>query len=342
MNATPGRHATVANTARSFIFCLMVSGLFGCAQSKPAGVKTAAQTASAKPAAMAETTPANLEALPPDTTPTPHIDAAKALDYARQVVNFGPRYINSPGHKKTEQFLRARLKGDDVEEDAFTTSTPAGNLPMVNFIAKFPGTQDGIVVLAGHYDTLYGRNDFVGANDAASDTGLLLAIADYLRAQKNRPGYSIWLVWLDGEEAIRQWSDTDSVYGARHLAEKWQKEGTVKNIKAFLLADMIGDKDLDIDRDQNSTPWLEDLVGQAATRLGYQSHFFQRLNAVEDDHLPFARIGVPVADLIDFSYGYNNVFWHSPQDTLDKLSPQSLGIVGDVMLETARLLPAHK
>jgi len=331
----------VAHVTRVFILCLMVPGLFGCARNQSNSAKSRAETASARPAAMTEATPSS-EALSADSTPPPHIDAAKAMEYVRQVVNSGPRYINSPGHKKTEQFLRTHLKGEDVEEDAFTTSTPAGNLPMVNFIAKFPGSQNGIVVLAGHYDTLYGRNDFVGANDAASDTGLLLAIADYLRVQKKRQGYSIWLVWLDGEEAIKQWSDTDSVYGASHLAEKWRKDGTARNVKAFLLADMIGDKDLDIDRDQNSTPWLEDLVGQAATRLGYQSHFFQRLNAVEDDHLPFARIGVPVADLIDFSYGYNNVFWHSPQDTLDKLSPQSLQIVGDVMLETARLLPAHR
>jgi glutaminyl-peptide cyclotransferase len=331
----------VARIEYGFMFCLMAIGLCGCTQNNPAAAKMEAE-ASTRPAAMTEAAPASSEALPPDSTPPPHIDGAKAMDYARQVVAFGPRYLTSPGHKKTESFLRARLKGDELEEDAFSASTPAGNLPMVNFIAKFPGAQNGVVVLAGHYDTLYGRNDFVGANDAASDTGLLLAIADYLRAQKNRPGYSIWLVWLDGEEAIKHWSDTDSVYGAKHLAEKWQKDGTAKNIKAFLLADMIGDKDLDIDRDQNSTPWLEDVVGQAATRLGYQSHFFQRLNAVEDDHLPFARIGIPVADLIDFSYGYNNVFWHSPQDTLDKLSPQSLQIVGDVMLETARLVSARK
>jgi glutaminyl-peptide cyclotransferase len=340
MIATPEKgQEFVANSVRAFIPCLMIPLLCGCTQSKP--VVSITEPVVIKPAAAADAV-APKDALPPDKAPLPHIDAAKAMDYVRQVVSFGPRYLGSPGHKKTEEFLRAHLKGDNLEEDAFTASTPAGNLPMVNFIAKFGGSQEGIVVLAGHYDTLYGRNDFVGANDAASDTGLLLAIADYLRAQKRRQGYSIWLVWLDGEEAIKQWSATDSVYGARHLAEEWQKDGTAKNIKAFLLADMIGDKDLDIDRDQNSTPWLEDLLGQAATRLGYQSHFFQRLNAVEDDHLPFARIGVPVADLIDFNYGYNNVFWHSSQDTLDKLSPQSLGIVGDVMLETARLLPAHK
>jgi Zn-dependent M28 family amino/carboxypeptidase len=326
----------LAQIARPFILCLMAIGLYGCGHKNS---PSAAEAAAVTPAALTETDPA---ALPSDATPPPHINSARAMDYVRQVVNLGPRFINSPGHKKTEELLRSHLKRDGLEEDSFTAATPAGNLPMVNFIAKFPGSEKGIVVLAGHYDTLYGRKDFVGANDGGSDTGLLLEIADYLRAQKKRPGYSIWLVWLDGEEAIRQWTDTDSVYGARHLAQKWQKDGTAKDIKAFLLADMIGDADLDIDRDQNSTPWLENLVYQAATRLGYQSHFFKRLNAVEDDHLPFARIGVPVADLIDFSYGYNNVFWHSPQDTLDKLSPQSLEIVGDVMLETAGLLPQHK
>jgi len=331
----------VIRSGRAFILCFMFLGLCGCTQSKSADASDASGAAT-KPAALTNSAPVPSENLPPDSSPPPHIDAAKAMQYVRQVVSFGPRYLGSPGHKKTEEFLRAHLRGDDLQEDAFSAATPAGNLPMVNFIAKFPGSENGIVVLAGHYDTLYGRNDFVGANDAASDTGLLLAIADYLRAQKKRQGYSIWLVWLDGEEAIKQWSDADSVYGAKHLATKWQKDGTAKNIKALLLADMIGDADLDIDRDQNSTPWLEDVVQQAATRLGYQSHFFQRLNAVEDDHLPFARAGVPVADLIDFTYGYNNVFWHSSQDTIDKLSPQSLQIVGDVMLETARLLPAHK
>ena len=130
----------------------------------------------------------------------------------------------------------------------------------------------------------------------------------------------------------------DSLYGITHLAEKWQNDGTLKKMKAFLLADMIGDSDLNVDRDTNSTPWLEDVVGEAAKRLGYQSHFFARKNQVSDDHLPFLKRGVPSADLIDFTYGYNDVFWHSPQDTVDKLSSQSLQIVGGVMLETIRIL----
>jgi Zn-dependent M28 family amino/carboxypeptidase len=264
------------------------------------------------------------------------------MQYVRQVVGLGPRYIGSPGHKKTEDYLRSHLKADNLEEDAFTAPTPVGNLPVRNFIAKFPGTKDGIIVIAGHYDTLYGRKDFVGANDGGSSTGLPLALADRLRSQKKREGYSVWLVWLDGEEAIKQWTATDSVYGARHLAEKWKKDGTAAKIKGFLLLDMVADSDLNIDRDQNSTSWLEDLVLKAASELGYQSHFFGRNNTVLDDHLPFAKVGVPVADLIDLDYGYGGVFWHTPQDTIDKLSPQSLAIVGDVTLETVRLIDVGK
>jgi glutaminyl-peptide cyclotransferase len=113
----------------------------------------------------------------------------------------------------------------------------------------------------------------------------------------------------------------------------------LKKIKAFLLADMIGDADLNVDRDGNSTAWLEDLVYEAATRLGYQSHFFARtLPGVDDDHIPFVKRGVPSADLIDFNYGYNDVFWHTTQDTVDKLSPKSLQIVGDTILETVGIL----
>jgi Zn-dependent M28 family amino/carboxypeptidase len=105
---------------------------------------------------------------------------------------------------------------------------------------------------------------------------------------------------------------------------------------------MIGDAGLDILRDGNSTPWLQDLVQQAATKLGYQSHFFTRAGAIEDDHIPFAKIGVPVVDLIDFDYGFSNVFWHSTEDTLDKLSPESLEIVGSTVVNTVPLIDGKK
>jgi Zn-dependent M28 family amino/carboxypeptidase len=259
------------------------------------------------------------------------------MQYVKEVVDFGPRPIGSAAHKKLEAYLVAHLKGATIEHDDFTASTPQGQFPVHNIIAKFSGTKPGAVVIATHYDTVMPIKGFVGANDGGSGTGLLLELANHLREGK-RNGYSVWLVWLDGEEAVRQWSATDSLYGSRHLAEKWQKDGTIKQVKAFLLADMIGDADLNIDRDQNSTAWLEDLVFQAASKFGYQSYFFSRSLLVEDDHIPFAKAGVPVADLIDFDYGYANVFWHTTQDTLDKLSPKSLEITGDVLLETVRLL----
>src|SRR5262249_14072814 len=201
----------------------------------------------------------------------PKIDAARAMQYTEEVTAFGPRPIGSKNHKKLEDYIVGHLKGDEVLDDAFTADTVEGKFPVRNIIAKFPGSKDGIIVIAGHYDTVYSlRNTkFVGANDGGSSTAILLEIANQLRGKK-RDGYSVWLLWTDAEEAVRQWSDTDSLYGTKHLAAKWQQDGTIKKIRAFVLADMIGDADLNIDREGHSTPWLEDLVYQAATNLGYQ------------------------------------------------------------------------
>ncbi len=280
---------------------------------------------------------------PADTGPPPTFDGNRAMQYVKEIVAFGPRPIGSPNHKKVEDYIVSHLKGDTVEDDVFTADTPEGKFPVHNIIAKFPGTKDGIIVVASHYDTNYPlRNtSFIGANDGASSTALLLEMANQLRG-KPRDGYGVWLVWDDAEESIKPDTEMpfldDSLYGIRHLAEKWEADGTLKKIKAFLLADMIGDADLNIDRDSSSTPWLEDVVYEAATRMGYQSHFFGRTTGMIDDHLPFMKKGVPSADLIDFTYGYNNVFWHTTQDTVDKLSPKSLEITGKVILETIRIL----
>lgn len=252
---------------------------------------------------------------------------------------FGPRYLGSENHKKLERYIVDHLKGDQVEDDAFTADTPEGKFPARNIIDKFAGTKDGIIVMVGHYDTNYPlRNTgYVGANDGGSSTAILLEFANQLRGKK-RDGYSVWLVWTDGEEAVQKWTDTDSVYGARHLSEKWEKDGTLKKIKALMVMDMIGDADLNIDRNSNGAPWLMDLIYSAAVREGYQSHFYAREGPIEDDHLPFLKRGVPTADVIDLDYGYNNVFHHTPQDTMDKLSPKSLEIVGDTILETVHML----
>jgi glutaminyl-peptide cyclotransferase len=295
-----------------------------------------------EPQAATRTTPPPPEAAAADNAPLPHIDAKRAFEYTREVTAFGPRYMGNENHKKLERYILDHLKGDQVEDDTFTADTVEGKFPVRNIIAKFPGTKDGIVAILGHYDTVYPlRNSgFVGANDGGSSTAILLEYANQLRGapDKKRDGYSVWLVWTDGEEAVKTWSATDSLYGTRHLAEKWEKDGTLKKIKALMVMDMIGDADLNIDRDTNSTPWLLDLIYAAAKRGGYQSHFYARQGPIEDDHIPFVQRGVPCADVIDLDYGYNNVFHHSPQDTMDKLSPQSLEIVGNTILETIRML----
>jgi glutaminyl-peptide cyclotransferase len=283
---------------------------------------------------LATSTAATTDQIPPA------FNASRAMQYVKEIVAFGPRPIGSQNHKKVENYILGHLNGDQVENDSFEITTGEGRFPIHNIVAKFPGTRDGIIVIASHYDTNWPlRNEnYVGANDGASSSALLLEIANQLRGKK-RDGYSVWLLWDDGEESMRlPWYDPESLYGVRHLADKWQADGTLKKIKAFILEDMIGDADLSVDRDTNSTPWLSDLVLNAATQLGYQSHFFARAGSITDDHMAFLQHGVPSVDLIDFEYGYNNVFWHSVQDTVDKLSPKSLAIVGTVTLETVRAI----
>lgn len=316
--------------------------LLACVQDKDKN--TAPADPPTPPAASQPDTSLPKLSLPPDNGPPPAFNGDEAMQYVKGIVAFGPRPVGSANHEKVEDYILAHLKGDDVENDVFTADTPEGKFPVRNIIAKFPGRKDGIIVIASHYDTNYPlRNtSFVGANDGGSSSALLLGLANQFRGKK-QDGYSIWLVWDDAEEAIKPETPempflSDSLYGIRHLGQKWQTEGTTKRIKAFLLADMVGDADLNIEHDSNSTPWLEAVVYEAASRLGYQSHFFARTMGVDDDHIPFLKLGVPCADFIDFDYGYNDVYWHTTQDTVDKLSPKSLQIVGATMLETIRIL----
>jgi glutaminyl-peptide cyclotransferase len=328
------------------LYCLilpLVLPSFGCQQNHPTA--TASNSAVAQPTDQ-QPGPASQVVTP--VGPQLRINPDRAMQYVKEIVAFGPRWDGSPGQQKLGAYLHNKLKaaGAQVDEDAFTQQTPAGPIPIRNIIGKFPGSKDGVIVLASHIDTNYPlRNTkFIGANDGASSTALLLAIADQLRGHKLQ-GYSVWLAFLDGEESIPsdrpgdlRWDDNQSLYGSRHLAQKWQQDGTIKKVKAFMLADMIGDKDLGILRDQNSTPWLLDLIAQAAESLGYQSYFFAQTTGVTDDHVPFQQAGAPVADIIDLDYGYNNAFHHTTEDTVDKLSPKSLQITGDVILETFRLI----
>jgi len=287
-------------------------------------------------------------ALPMAASAQQHFRGDKALEMARQFVAIGPRWVTGPGHVKAEEFLRGQFKHDKMEEDTFTANTPIGPVAMRNFIVRYPGKKDGVIVLATHYETNYPlrKIGFVGANDGGSTTGMLIEIGNELRAQMKDGtlnGYSVWLVFLDGEEAVESWQGTDNTYGSRHLAAKWGQDGTLKRIKAFLLADMLGDRDLDVQKETQSTPWLVELVGRAARDTGHAKYFFAKEQAEEDDHLPFLKRGVASIDIIDADYGPHTTaqpdgWHHTAEDTMDKISAKSLTIAGDVFLESIKLL----
>jgi Zn-dependent M28 family amino/carboxypeptidase len=262
---------------------------------------------------------------------------AKAFAYTRAAVADGPRPSGSEAIRRLQGRIIASLKtsGCQLTFDDFRATTPAGPAAMRNILCKFPGSSGRAIVITGHYDTKRLAR-FVGANDGGSSTGFLMELANALRGVPRID--DVILVFFDGEEAVKEWTDTDSLYGSRHLETVWSNNGMLAHIKALINVDMIGDKDLDILKDGNSDPRLRDLVWNTADELGYAAHFHREMNGIEDDHVPFLRAGVHALDLIDFTYGPNQAFWHTGQDTMDKLSPNSFEIVGNVVLAVIRKL----
>jgi len=266
-------------------------------------------------------------------------NGTEALDFTRKAVAFGPRPPGSEANQKLQGYIESQLKTlhCQVSFDAFTANTPSGRVAMRNIIAKFPGSSGRALVVTGHFDSkpMPGRV-FLGANDGGSSTGFLLELARVVNAMPHAD--DIVLVWFDGEEAYGEWSDTNGIYGSKHLAEKWSRDATLARIKALINVDMIGDEDLGILREGNSTPALLALVWKTAHDLGYGKYFLDTGFATEDDHLPFLKKGVNALDLIDFDYGPNNAYWHTEKDTMDKLSAHSLEVVGNVVVAVLRKL----
>ncbi len=260
---------------------------------------------------------------------------ASAFEFTKQAVAFGPRPSGSESNRKLQAFIIAELQKDGCElsDDSFTARTPKGPIAMKNILCKFAGKSGKAIAITGHFDTkLFPGRHFVGANDGGSSTGLLLELAHALAHQPRVD--DVYIVFFDGEEATGEWTDADSVYGSKHLAARWRQDGTAKRIKGLINVDMIGDKSLNIKQEPNSTPALVRLVWGAAADLGYSHYFIDDSLAIEDDHLPFLKIGVPSIDIIDFDYPP----WHEDDDTMDKLSAKSLEIVGSVMLESIKRL----
>ena len=259
----------------------------------------------------------------------PAFDGGRALDHLRAVVGFGPRPPGSAAADATRRYIRTQMEalGVQVAEQAFEAKTPIGPVKMANVRATIPGARPDRIILAGHYDTkLFREFRFVGANDAGSSTAFLIEMARVLKPRQNP--FTIELLFFDGEEAFIDWYlGDDNRYGSRHYVAEAKRAGDLARIKALILVDMIGDRNLVLKREPASTPWLTDLIWSTAKALGYGSVFSDETFAVDDDHVPFLQAGVPAVDLIDLDYPP----WHTAGDTLDKVSARSMEVVGRVV-----------
>jgi len=262
--------------------------------------------------------------------PAPKFDSGRAWEHLRQLVAIGPRPSGSPAIEQTRKYIKEQLTaaGLTATEQAWEAQTPLDSVRMVNLIATIPGARKDRIVVAGHYDTkLYRQFRFVGASDGGSSAAFLLELARVLKTRKNP--LTIELLFLDGEEArLPDWHGTDNTYGSRHYVDLAKRDGSLTTLKALVLIDMIGDRDLRMRRDTNSTPWLTDILWREAKRQNLDDHFIADATKIEDDHLPFLAAGVPAVDIIDLDYDA----WHTKDDTLDQVSARSLQTVGDVFL----------
>lgn len=293
---------------------------------------------------------------PPPTPPQPAtkpllFDAERAWGDLEAQVAMGPRPSGSSANGVLRSFLVEELKEiglSPIRESFVARGTPAGDISMENVYADFEGKTRGegkpapMLILGAHFDTKRQPYPFVGANDGASETAVLLELA---RAIAKGPPRTVTyrFLFLDGEEAIREeWVDPDNRYGSRHHVKKLtQTTGALKRVRAFVLLDMVGDIDLQLERDSYSDRKLLALFTTTATELGMNDLFAKYATPIKDDHLSFIEFGIPSVDLIDLHYGgvYNS-WWHTDQDVIEHCSRESLAKVGKLVLATLPKLEA--
>lgn len=283
----------------------------------------------------------------PAPSTAPAFDSGKAYEHLRQMVAFGPRPAGSSALKQTRAYITKQLaaSGLTVTEQAFTAATPVGQVPMVNLIVKLPGRRPDRIVFTGHYDTKPLTSEvFVGASDGASSGAFLMELARVLKDGPREFTYEF--VWFDGEEAFCPgWDECakpgapDNTYGSRYYVEAAKKANALGSIKAMILVDMIGARNLKLERENKySAKWLNDIVWSAAKKLNYESTFQDVDTQIEDDHQPFFEAGVACSDLIDLN---DYPQWHTAQDDLDHVAARSLQIVGDVVLAALPDIERH-
>ncbi len=307
--------------AATFCAVLCLASLAACGHSATSG--SDAQGTAASHAATFPPAPA--------AESTGGFDGARAYKQVERLVAIGPHSAGSEAIHRAQDYIIAQLKsfGCPVEEQDFhARSTPVGDVAMKNIIVKIPSADPNIILYGSHYDTKRIPN-FVGADDAGSSTGVLLELARLLCARKNAD--TIWLAFFDGEEAFNMnWADPDNTYGSRELAASLALSGELPRVKAMILVDMVGPANPVFKRESNSTPWLTDIVWSTAARLGYGNVFVNNRETIEDDHLSFLKRDVPSTDIIDLDVPY----WHTTDDTLDKVDPRTLAITGHVLVES--------
>jgi Zn-dependent M28 family amino/carboxypeptidase len=271
----------------------------------------------------------------------------RALEHVKKQLAIGPRVAGSPEGAKTRDYIVSSLKtfGITAKVDEFQVLTPLGSKTMVNLTAEIPGESTDVLMIASHYDSKFFKDmRFVGANDPGTSVGTLLELARVLSASQQKPKLTYWLVFFDGEESFcEQWEQCqntnpadpknplpDNTYGSREFVAQLQQRNEVKRVRALILLDMMGAKNLELGRDTLSTRWLQDIVWQTAKEAGYGKVFVERPEGVGgDDHEPFLNAGIDSLDLIQLS---NYQYWHRADDTIDKVSAQSMKIVGEVVL----------
>ena len=276
-------------------------------------------------------------------------EGKRAFNHVQALVNMGPRPAGSPALTKACSYIASQLEeaGLETQEQVFMANTPRGPLQFRNVIGKTPrsnGAPGPIIILASHYDTKYLPDiHFIGANDGGSSSGALLELA---RCSAMMP--NVWFVFFDGEEAIREYSGDDGLVGSKFFVEQLKANNQLDSIKAVILLDMVGDANLNVSLPANSTGKLVEELFAAARDVGGRDYFKLSKNEMLDDHVPFLNAGIPAMDIIDFEYGSapgQNDYWHTDKDTMDKLSPRSLEIVGQTTLRLLSRIrnnsPAH-
>ncbi|MDQ6651668.1 MAG: M28 family peptidase [Acidobacteriota bacterium] len=321
-------HPFLNKTALGLLLVILPLGLTGCPK-KDGPPNNTRTVISERP----------VEANPPPIPGAVAFNGERAMDHLRKQIDIGPRIPGSPELAKTRDYITNSLRsaGLAVMSDEFSASTPVGEKKMVNITAEIPGESKDVVMIASHYDTkLFKDMNFVGANDPGASVATLLELGRVLGASQQKPKLTYWLVFFDGEESFcEEWDQCgkpnapDNTYGSRHYVAQLRKNNELPRVRALILMDMMGYKNLELGRDTMSTRWLQDIIWRSARDIGYGKYFVDRPEGVGgDDHEPFLRAGIDSVDLIQLS---NYPYWHRADDTLDKVSPQSMKVVGDVV-----------